>query len=147
MSLCDTAVDDDDTRTKLEFICTQLSTHSLPGQHQGKQYSPFLLSEAVNLCCEKTLSSLFGKIGSEGSAGECVQAVIDVYSTLEEHEQFVFISADEINVKPAIRYGGGNVLGFAQNHDITTLPKTVLAAMIKVLRGSPAFIARLVPSR
>ena len=48
-SLRDKAIDDDDTRKKLEFICTRLSTHSLPGQHQGKQYSPFLLSEAANL--------------------------------------------------------------------------------------------------
>ena len=59
--------------------------------------------------------------------------------------KFVFISADEIYVKPAIRYRGGNVLGFAQKHDTTTPAKTVLAAMINFLRGSPAFVARLMP--
>ena len=161
MSLCDKAIDDDDTR-KTEFICTQLSIHSLPGQHQGKQYSPFLLSEAANLYLrsrnayralrlililphEKTLHSFFGKFGSAGNAGECVQAIIDAFSTLEDHEKFVFISADEIYVKPAIRYRGGNVIGFAQNHDTPTPAKTVLAAMINFLRGSPASVARLVP--
>ena len=68
-----------------------------------------------------------------------------MFSTLEDHEKFVFISADEIYVKPAIRYRGGNVLGFAQNHDTPTPAKIVLAAVINFLRGSPAFVARLVP--
>ena len=83
LSLCDTAIDDEDTRKKLEYICTQLSTHSLP-EHQGKQYSPFLLSEAADLYLqsrnayralrlililphEKTLRSFFGKFDSAGS--------------------------------------------------------------------------------
>ena len=70
-----------------------LSTHSLPGQHQGKQYSPFLLSEAANYEVE-----MLTELGSAGSAGEGVLAVIDAFSTLEDHEKFVFISAVEIYV-------------------------------------------------
>ena len=57
---------------------------------------------------------------------------VDVFYTLEDHEKFVFISADEIYVKPAIRYRGGKMLAFAQNQ-------------INFLRGFPAFVARLVP--
>ena len=81
---------------------------------------------------EKTLRSFFGKFNSAGSASECIQAVIDVFSALEDSEKIVFISADEIYVKPAIRYRSGNVIGFAQNHDTPTPAKTVLCAMINL---------------
>ena len=167
LSLCDPAIDDDETRKKLEFICTQLSTHYMSGQHQGKQYSSsrqtIQFIKANNTVCTYEVEMLtepyiwywyclwknsplvLWKIWLCRKRGECVQAVIDVFSTLEDHGKFVFISADEIYVKPAIRYMGGNVLGFAQNHDTTTPAKTVLAAMINFLRGSPAFVARLVP--
>lgn len=153
---------DDVIRHKLNFICAQLSAHALPGQHQGKSYDAYLISESVNLYLrsrnayralrsilvlphEKTLRSFFGKFGSAGSAGECVQAVIDVFSTLNHQQKLTFISADEIYVKPAIRYRGGNVIGYAQNHDSPTPAKTVLALMVNFLRGSPAFVARIAP--
>ena len=54
--------------------------------------------------------SFFGKLGSAGNENECVQAVFDVFASLEEQEKFVFISADEIYVKPSIRFRAGHVL-------------------------------------
>ena len=43
------------------------------------------------------MRSFFGKFGSAGDAGECIQAVNDVFSALDDyHKKFVFISADEI---------------------------------------------------
>ena len=35
--------------------------------------------------------------------------------------------------------------GFAQNQDTPTPARTVLALMINFLRGTPAFVARLIP--
>lgn len=39
----------DSTRKKIEFLCNQLTAHSFPGQHQGKKYDPYVISDAINL--------------------------------------------------------------------------------------------------
>ena len=101
-----------------------------------------LLRSILILPNEKTLRAFFGKFASAGDSSECIQAIIDVFSTLD-HDHRKFVSADEIYVKPAIRYRGGHVIGFAQNHDAPTPAKTVLVLMINFLRGTPAFVARL----
>ena len=67
------------------------------------------------LPCVKTIHSFFGKFGLAGNENECVQAVSDVFASLQEQEKFVFISADEIYVKPSICFRAGHVIGFAQN--------------------------------
>ena len=102
-------------------------------------YGPFLYSH------DKTIHSFFGKFGSAWSESECVQAMNDVFASLEEHEKYVFISADEIYVKPSIRFRAGHVIGFAQNQETPTPAKTVLALMINFVRGAPAFVARVSP--
>ena len=68
-----------------------------------------------------------------------------MFSSLQEQQKFVYISADEIYVKPAVRFRASNVIGFAQNQDTPTPARTVLALMINFLRGTPAFVARLIP--
>ena len=145
----------DETFKKIVFICNRLMVQSLPGQHQGKQYDAYLISEAANLYLrsrnayralrsililpnEKTLrASLenFPQLVTQVS-------VFELSSTFNDHHKFAFISADEIYVRPAVRYGGGHVMGFAQNHKTPTPPKTVLALMINFLQG---FVARLAP--
>ena len=133
LALCEKTLTTEETSRKIKFIVTQLMIQALPGQHQGIKYDAYLISEAVNLYLrsrnayralkiilvlphEKTLRRFFGKFASAGDAGECNKAIHDVLSTLEkDHTKFVFISADEIYVKPAIRYIGGHVIGFAQN--------------------------------
>ena len=145
---------------KIEFICNQLIAHS-QGQ-QGKKYDVHIISEAANLFLrsrngynslrsllilphEKTLRSFFGKFSSAGNKNECVQVVHDVFSSLQEQQKFVYISADEIYVKPAVRFRASHVIGFAQNQDSPTPARTVLALMINFLRGTSAFVARLIP--
>ena len=93
------------------------------------------------------MRSFLEKFGTADNETECIQVVRDVFSSLEESHKFVFISADEIYVKPAIRYRAGHVIGYAQNRETPTPAKTVLALMINFLRGKPAFVARLSPVR
>ena len=81
--------------------------------HRGKKYDPYVMSDAINLFlrsrnaykalrsllvlpCVKTIHSFFSKFGSAGNENERVQAVSDVFASLEEQEKCVFISADEI---------------------------------------------------
>ena len=161
LSLCEKTDKTNETNKKILFICNQLMVQSLPGQHRGKQYDAYLISEAVNLCLrsrnayralrtilvlphERTLRRFFGKFASAGDAGECIQAINDVSTLDNDQQNFVFRSADEIYVKPAIRYRAGHVIDFAKNHETPTPAKTVLALMINFLQGASAFVARLV---
>ena len=97
------------------------------------------------LPCVKTIHSFFGKFRSAVNENECVQAVSDVSASLEEQEKFVFISAGEIYVKPSIRFRAGYIIGLAQNQEKLTPAKTLLALMIKLVRGIITFVARLSP--
>ena len=145
----------------IEFVCTQLIGLSANGVH-GNIYDAHAISQALNLFLrsigaykalrqililshEKTLRSFFGKFGSAGNEKECLQAVQDVFSVLNGQEKFVYISAEEIYVKPAIRFRVGHISGFAQNQEKHTAAKTVLALMINFMLGTPAFVARLIP--
>ena len=130
-TLCEENFTNDATTKKITFICNQLKVCAKPGKHQGKQYESYLISEAANLYLrnrnsyralrtiltlpnEKTLRSFFGKFGTAGDEAECVQAINDVINSLSSNKKkIVFISADEIYVKPAIRFRGGHVIGFA----------------------------------
>ena len=49
LSLCEKTETSDETNKKITFICNQLLVNSYPGQHQGKQYDAYLISEAANL--------------------------------------------------------------------------------------------------
>ena len=146
---------------RIEFLSNQLIAHSSYG-HMGKKYDPYMISDSVNLYLrsrnaykalrsllilpsDKTIRSFWGKFGSAGNENECIQVVADVFGTLQEHEKFVYISADEIYVKPSIRYRGGLVIGFAENQETPTAARTVLALMINFLGGTPAFVARISP--
>ena len=47
VSLCQGTMDD--IKKKIEFICKQLTVHSLLRDHRGKRYDPYVMSDAVNL--------------------------------------------------------------------------------------------------
>ena len=96
---------------------------------------------------KKQCAHFLGNSEQPGNETEYIQVVRDVFSSLEESHKFIFISADEIYVKPAIRYRVSHVIGYAQNRETPTPAKTVLALMINFLRGKPAFVARLSPLR
>ena len=68
-----------------------------------------------------------------------------MFSLVWRNKKNLFIAADEIYVKPSIRFQAGHVIGFAQNQETPTPVKTVLALMINFVRGTPAFGARLSP--
>ena len=80
LSLCETIETNDELNKKIIFICHQLLVSSYPGEHQGKQYDVYLISEACNLYLrsrnayralrtililpnERTLRDFFGKFG------------------------------------------------------------------------------------
>ena len=52
--------------------------------------------------------------GSAGNETQCIQVANNVFSCLDELDKFVFISADEIYVKPAIWWHSGQILGYAK---------------------------------
>ena len=148
---------------KLEFIRSQLIAHGTSGQHQGKKYDVYLISEAANLFLrsrnayhalrsililpnDKTVRSFFGQFGTAGSENECLQVISDVFESITDvRDKIVFISADEIYVRAAIRYRAAHVIGYAQNHKLPKPAKTILALMVNFMRGKPAFVARLSP--
>ena len=51
---------------------------------------------------------------------------------------------DEIHIKPCVRYQGNHVIGFLCD-DPMKAAKTVLAIMIALSMGKPAFVCRLIP--
>ena len=58
----------------------------------------------------------------------------------------IFLSFDEIHIKPGLQYQGKYVLGNAQNKSEIVPAKNVLAVMmINPSYGAPAFLARLIP--
>ena len=136
---------------RIAFLSNQLIAHSSYG-HSGKQYDPYMISDSVNLYLrnrsaykalrsllvlpsDKTIRSFLGKFGSAGNENECIQVVAEVVGALQEHEKFVYISADEIYVKPSIRYRGDLVIGFAENEETPAAARTVLA-LDKFLRSN-----------
>ena len=103
------------------------------------------LRDFLVLPCDKVLKSYFGKLGTAGSSNECIKVVGNVFSELADTEKFCYISADEIYVKAAVRYRGGQVIGLGVDEDPPKPAKTILALMINFLYKIPAFIARLIP--
>ena len=98
----------------------------------------------LTLPCEKTLRNYFGKFGTAGSVEECKTAVNTVFQKLEG-QKLCFITADEVHIKPSIRYRANHIIGFAEDEEESCAAKTVLAVMINFFGGQPAFVARLLP--
>ena len=92
----------------------------------------------------KTIKSLFGKIESPGSINECKETVLKVFSTLNNEQSYCKVLADEIHMKPSVRYQKVHVIGYSIDEP-TKAAKTILALMVCPILGGPAFVARLIP--
>ena len=67
-----------------------------------------------------------------------------VFSNLNNKQKYCKILADEMHIKPAIRYQGNHVVGYATDEP-TKAAKTILALMVCPILGGEAFVARLIP--
>ena len=106
LSLCKENETRDETKNKIILLCNQLLVNSYLGHHQGKQYDSCLISEIANPCLgsqntyrpfrailidqnESALCKFFRKFGSAGHAGQCIQAVNDVFWNLNGYHKKV----------------------------------------------------------
>ena len=82
-------------------------------------------------------------MGSPGSINECKDVVNSVFSHLDGAQKYCKLLVDEVYVKPAVRYQGNHIIGFANDQEKPA--RTILALMVCPLLGAPAFVARLIP--
>ena len=82
-------------------------------------------------------------MGSPGSINECKDVVNSVFSHLNGAQKYCKVLVDEVHVKPAVRYQGKHIVGFASDQEKPA--RSVLALMVCPLLGAPAFVARLIP--
>ena len=80
-----------------------------------------------------------------GSFNECKEVINRIFLKLDDNQKICFILADEIYVKPAIRFRGNHIVGMAVNQDQPCPAKTILTLMVNLIFGAPAFVARLLP--
>ncbi|XP_047123276.1 uncharacterized protein LOC124806427 isoform X1 [Hydra vulgaris] len=66
-----------------------------------------------------------------------------IFKELQEFQKYCFILADEVYIKPGLRYSGGIVYGEAEN--IQEKAKTVLALMLLCLFGGPRLVIKVFP--
>ena len=103
------------------------------------------LREILVLPSEKHLKSFFGKLGTPSSLNECKDVIQKVFSCLADKQKLCYITADEIYIKPEIRFRGNNMVGMSVKEDTPSPAKTILALMINPILGASAFVARLFP--
>jgi hypothetical protein len=155
-------LDDTDTEShdKLSFLFEQISLCVTPPH--GRRYSVNLWYAAVRLFLMgqsnynslrdvltlphpsqiKDRLSTLSTIGSESHAEDLIA---NYFKTLTEEQRISCIAMfDEIHIKPSERLRGGHSIGKAAD-DQTKLARTILAVMVKPLRGGCPFVARLVP--
>lgn len=147
-------------QTQIEFLCKQMI--QLGAKHKGHRYEEYHIRKAMNiffrsrncynalrkylvLPCDNTLRNYFGKLGTVGSMEECKTVVKNVFDELHGLDKVCFITADEIYVKPAVRYRANHIIGMAVDQEPPKPARTVLAFMLNFLFGTPAFVARLLP--
>ena len=151
-------ISDEKKKKSIEFLCDQLLLH---GTNRAR-YNDDAIRNAMNLFLrsrnaykalrqllilpsDKTLRGYFGKLGSSGSAEECKLVVQRIFDPLEDNKTFCYITADEIYVKPSIRYRANHIIGFAVDQEEPCPAKTILALMVNFFLEQPAFVARLIP--
>ena len=93
------------------------------------------------------LKSYFGALGSPGSIEECENTLENVFAKLDGLQRICYLSVDEINVKPSVRYNGKSLIRYAVNTEEPCAAKSVLAMLVNMSMGAPAFVARLYPVR
>ena len=79
-----------------------------------------------------------------GSITECREVVSNAMVNLSGKQKWCKILADEVHIKPAIRYRGNHFIGSAID-DPTKTARTALTIMICPLMGGPSFVARILP--
>ena len=82
-----------------------------------------------------------------GSIEECKNTLGKIFAKLDGLQRICYLSVDEINVKPSVRYNGKSLIGYAVNTEEPCAAKSVLAMLVNVSMGAPAFVARLYPVR
>ena len=88
----------------------------------------------------KTLSNLTSKVNNLSDK----RFIDDVFTNLEERQKQYILLVDEVYVKKALLYHGGELFGKAENNK-ETLANAVLSIMVKCLFGGPTFIFKMVP--
>ena len=158
MLLNDNSDIDSDQMKRLKFLCNQLIAQ---GHKKHCEQNAPILQDAIDLflrsrsaykaMCKvlmlpslRTISRFFENVAEAGGEQECVNVIKTVFWKLEGLEKFCFITADEIYVKPSVRFAGNKIIGMAVD-DTTKPAKTCLAIMVNFLLGQPAFVARIVP--
>ena len=104
-----------------------------------------VIREILVLPSEKHLKSSFGKLNTPDSLNECKDVIQKVFSGLIDTQTLCYVTADEIYIKPEIRFRGNHIVGMSVNEDTPSPAKTILALMINPILGAPAFVARLFP--
>ena len=156
--LCNHEDVDEKMKYRLTFFASQLRLSSY--KPNGRRYTPFDIKVAIDLFLQsrncytairktiylphpKRIKSLFGKIESPGSINKCKEVVQKVFSNLNNKQKYCKILADKMRIKPAIRYQGNHVVGYATDEP-TKAAKTILALMVCPILGGEAFVARLI---
>ena len=141
---------------KISFLCNQMlcqDSRKYTFDNIKDALSIFLKSrsayrqarEILYLPAEATLKTYFGRLGTPDSIEDCRNTVGKVFEKLANLQKLCFISVDEMHVKPAIRYRGNKLIGYAVNTEEPCPAKSVLAMLISPSLGAPAFVARLLP--
>ena len=103
------------------------------------------MRDILSLPSYNTIMSYFDKIGSPGSSHDCSNTIKRVFSELTDMQKHCFVSVDEINIKPDIRYRGNHLIGQAVDVSTGEPAKKILTLMINPSLGAPAFVRRLIP--
>ena len=102
-----------------EILCKQMI--ALGTKHRGNRIEEDHIRDALNiffrnrnyynplrkylvLPSDRTLRTYFGKLGTVGSMEECKIVVKNVFDEIHSSEKSCFVAADEMYVKPAVRY-------------------------------------------
>ena len=159
-SILDSESPGDSEINKVEYLIDQL--HLLSKQHHGQRYDAAMMKTAISLylcssaCYQalmeylylphpNTIKSYFGTLDTPGNVlTDCQNTIATVFNKLSGKEKYFKVLVDEIQVKPAVRYQGNHIIGFSHDEP-TKVARTVLAIMIALMLGAPAFVCRLIP--
>jgi len=151
---------EDEEEEKLRFLLDQLSLSQRAPQ--GRRYSIrawyigirlFLMGQSnynvlrrsLSLPHPKHVKLCLSDISTVGGQQHAQDVIKSYFKTLtEEQKRSCIMMFDEIYIKPSQRLRGGHNIGKAVDAP-SEKAQTVLAIMLKPLRGGSAFMARLIP--
>ena len=159
-SLLDYESPEDREINKVECLIDQL--HIFSKQHHGQRYGAAMMKTALSLylrsrnCYQalmeylylphpNTIKIYFGTLDTRANVlTDCQDTIATVFNKLSGKEKYFKVLVDEIQVKLAVRYQGNHIIGFSHDEP-TKAARTVLAIMITLMMGAPAFVCRLIP--